>query len=142
MRIADKIKNVLDSNEIKFNFGSNFGDKFGVFLTLHGGNNPAKSRAVCFNDHCRFLRDGKIYKCPIDALSYRFAEKFGLKNYPKATGVDLYAQNFSSMLPMLDGDVEMCYWCGEQTRLIPWEPSNKPRLENWLADPEEIKKLQ
>lgn len=142
MRIADKIKNVLNSNEIKFNFSSIFGDKFGVFLTLHGDNNPAQSRTVCFNDHCRFLRDGKIYKCPIDALSYRFAEKFGLKNYPKATGVDLYASNFSSTFQMLDGNVEMCHWCGEQNRLIPWEPSNKPRLEDWLSDPEEIKKLQ
>ena len=105
-------------------------------------NNPEKSRVACFNDNCKFLRDGKIYKCPIDALSYRFAEKFGLKDYPKATGADIYAPNFLSMFRMLNGDVEMCHWCGEQARFIPWELVNNPKLEDWLADPDELKSVQ
>ena len=111
-------------------------------MTLHAGNDPLKARAVCCNDGCRFLRDGKIYKCPIDALSYRFAEKFELKNYPKATGVDIYAENFSSLIEMLDGNVEMCGWCAEKVRKIPWEPTKKTKLEDWLADPAEAKALR
>ena len=141
--MLDKIKAVLESNKIAYEVRSSVAVKnFNVFLSSHSGNAPAKSRAVCGNDVCRFLRDGKIYKCPIDALSYRFVEKFGVKNYPRATGVDIYAQNFSSQLKMLDGNVEMCYWCSEHCRQIPWTPTNNPQLEDWLADPDELKNFQ
>jgi len=142
MKILDKIKSVLESNKIPIQFRGTAEDKtFRSFLTLNGNNNPQKSRAVCGNNTCRFLRNGKIYKCPPDALSYRFAERFNLKNYPKATSIDIYSPNFSALLPTLDGNVEMCHWCSEQVRQIPWETSNKPKLEDWLADPNEIKNL-
>ena len=142
MKIFDKIKEVLTSNGIRFLQPGAIKNYFGVFLSLHSGNDPLKSRSICFDDVCRFLRDGKIYKCPIDALSYRFVEKFGVKNYPRATGVDIYAQNFSSQIKMLDGNVEMCYWCSEHCRQIPWTPTNNPQLEDWLADPDELKNFQ
>ena len=86
------------------------------------------------------MRDGKIYKCPPDALNYKFMEKFGIENFPASTGADIYAQNFHFLLQMLEGPIEMCYWCSEnKTRRIPWEPTNNPQLEDWLADPDEIK---
>lgn len=142
LKIADKIKTVLDSNRIKFQLDNATKDKFTVFLNLHEGSNPEKARGVCFNDSCRFLRDGKIYKCPIDALKFRLAERFKLKHYPKATGVDIYSPNFSSLLEMLDGNVEMCHWCAEQTRQISWKTSNNPKLEDWLADPAELQNFR
>lgn len=139
MKIADKIKAALEPNQIPYIFRDAVDDKkFRSFMTLHTGNDPEKARAVCGNDGCRFLRNGKIYKCPVDALSYRFAETFGIENYPKATGVDIYAQNFSSLLPMLDDNIELCNWCSEQVRLISWEVSRNPELEDWLADPQEL----
>lgn len=140
-KIIDKIKSVLTANKIRHEVRGSVDDKggFNVFMTFQGNNNPQKSRAVCCNDGCRFMRNGKIYKCPIDALSYRFAERFGLKDFPKATGVDLYASNFASLIPMLDANIEMCHWCGEKVRKIPWETSNKPKLEDWLADPMNLK---
>ena len=140
LKIADKIKAILSLNKIRFYLPNQVIDKFDTHLTLHSGNNPEKARTICGDTICRFLRDGKIYRCPIDALSYRFAEKFGIKNYPKATGIDIYAPNFSSLLQMLDGNVELCYWCSERpTRKISWEPTNNPKLEDWLADPDELK---
>ena len=141
IKIFDKIKKVLGSNGIRF-LSTGAIKRFNVFLSSHSGNDPAKSRLFCGNNGCRFLRDGKIYRCPIDALSYRFVEKFGVKNYPQATGVDIYAQNFSSAIQMLDGNVEMCYWCSEHNRQIPWTPTNNPQLEDWLADPDELKNFQ
>ena len=140
LKVLDKIKHLLEKNKVAYDFIGPI-QTFGVFLTLHGGNNPEKSRKCCMsNDSCRFLRDGKIYKCPPDALSYRLTEKFGIKGFPKATGVDLYASNFSSMLERLDGNIEMCHWCSERpARKITWEPTNNPKLEDWLADPDELK---
>lgn len=141
-KILDEIKTLLNENKISSSFIGPI-QKFGVFITLHDGNNPEESRKKCAgNDNCRFIRDGKIYKCPPDALKFRLAEKFGIKCLPAATSADLYASNFSSMLEMLDGDVEMCSWCSEQpTRRISWEPTNNPQLEDWLSDPEELKKF-
>ena len=137
-KIIDKIKSVLENNKIFFNVRS-FREKFSVFMTLNAENDPLKSIAACANSECRILRDGKIYKCPIDALSYKFTQYFGIENYPKATGVDIYAPNFPLMLQMLDGTVEMCHWCAEKNRSITWEPSNNPKIEDWLADPKEVK---
>ncbi len=142
VQIIDKVKNILTSNNILFQLNDFVKDKFGVFLTLHSGNNPEKSRAVCFNNECRFLRDGKIYKCPIDALNYKFTEKFGIENFPAATAVDIYTPNFSALLEHLNGNVEMCYWCSEKCRKIDWEPTNNPKLEDWLAAPDELQNFQ
>ena len=139
VKIADKIKDILKANRIVARFDDCAISKFVVFLTLHSGNNPEKARTKCLDDVCRFLRNGKIYKCPPDALSYRFAEKFGIENFPAATGIDINAPNFSLLLRMLDGNVEMCSWCSDKERWEPWEVSNKPVLEEWLADPSEIK---
>lgn len=142
-KILDKIKAVLEGNKI-FHKLSKPVKEFGIFITLHSGNNPKQARKFCAgNEPCRFLRDGKIYKCPPDALKYRLVERFGIEGLPEATSVDLYAPNFPLLLKKLDGNVEMCYWCSEQkTRRIQWEVSNKPKLEDWLAEPEEIKKFQ
>ncbi len=138
-KIADKIQTVLATNKITFNFDTFFKDKFVVFMTLHGDNDPEKSRAACLSDICRFLRGGKLYKCQNEALRFRLAERFGVEGLPAPAGVDIYAPNFSSLLDMLDGNVEMCYWCSERAREIPWQPTNNPKLEDWLADPDELK---
>ena len=138
-KIINNIKDILTSNKIAFYIDEFFEDYFTSFLTLHPGNNTEKSRVACCKDSCRILRNGKIYKCPVDALKYRFEEHFGIEGLPAATGIDIYAPNFSALLHMLDGDVEMCGWCAEQQREFPWKPTSKPKLEDWLADPDELK---
>lgn len=140
MQNIDKIKSVLESNNI-LHFVSREVEDFSVFLSLHGNNNTNKSRNACANDVCRFLRNGKIYKCPCDALSYKFAERFNLKNFPAPTSADIYAQNFSSIFDSLDGAVEMCHWCSEQNRKIAWEQKNNPELSDWLFDPNEVNSI-
>ena len=137
MQNIDKIKSVLEANGILYSIGDVI-EKFWVFLTLNGRNDPNKSRTACMSDTCRFLRNGKIYKCPCDALSYKFAERFNLKNFPAPTSADIYAQNFSSIFDSLDGAVEMCHWCSEQNRKISWEQRNNPELSDWLFDPDEM----
>ena len=141
VKICDKIKAVCTANKIMCNLVRVDSEgNFTVIMSLRGNNDPIKSQASCINDNCRFMRDGKLYKCPLDALSYRFAEKFGLENFPASSGVDLYAQNVSAMLAQLDNNpVELCHWCSERVRKIPWDLAGKPKLEDWLADPDELK---
>lgn len=139
VKVAAQIKALLDANGIPSNLGEGPFEKFNVFMTLNGGHNPLVSRKCCGNDVCRTVRNGKIYKCPLDAFSYKFVERFGIENFPQSTGVDIYAPNFSSLLDMLEDNVELCYWCSEHVRQIPWQPTNNPKLEDWLADPDELK---
>ena len=141
LKIFDKIEQVCKPNNIPICFVPvNNNGSFDSILTLHNDNDPIKSQKNCRSANCRFLRDGKIYKCPIDALSYRFAEAFGIENFPESSGVDIYAKNVSDILSFLDNNpVEMCRWCGETVRKIPWQVSNNPKLEDWLVDPDELK---
>ena len=139
LKIIDKIKAVLISNKIRFLINPR--DEFVVFLTLHNGNDPEKARVGCLSDICRFLRDGKIYKCQANALKYRFEEYFGIDKLPEPVGIDIFAPNFPALIPMLDGNVEMCHWCSDKPRQIPWKTGVKTKLENWLADPDEAKNL-
>ena len=135
-KVMEKVSAILNENQILFGYSSRI-DYFNAFLTLHGGHDPEKARAVCCDDGCRFLRGGKIYKCPVDALSFKLVEEYGLQGFPKPTSVTIGAPNFVSLLEELDGNIECCYWCNENVRRVNWRPSNKPTLDEWLANPME-----
>ena len=135
--ILEKIKSVLEINKIPYDLRF-VTQRFIAFMSVHCGHNPMRSQQVCLNEPCRFLRDGKIYKCPPDALSFRLVEKFNIKNFPVSTGVDLYSDNFAQDFKMLDGNIEMCYWCNEKVRHFDWETTKNPQLQDWLANPDEI----
>lgn len=137
-KMLDKIETRLKENNIPYNI-VRIVENFEAQMTLNSGNDPAKTTARCRCGLCRSIRNGKIYKCPIDAAAYKFAAKFGIENFSQTTGVDIYAPNFSSMLERLEYPVELCYWCAEDYRKIPWRPTNNPKLEDWLADPDELK---
>ena len=141
VKMIDRIVKVFEENHIPCNVRGEV-HFFNSFLTLHGGHNPERSRAICVNDNCRFLRNGKIYKCPVDALSYKLVEHFGLKGFPKATGVDIFAKNVASQIEQLYGNIELCTWCSETCRVIQWTPENNPQITDWLANPEEAATLQ
>ena len=141
IKSLDKIKTVIDANSISCRVIKTV-ENFSAQMTLTGNNNPAKAINACRCGQARSIRNGKIYKCPIDSACYKFAKKFNIKKFASPTGVDIYAENFSSLLEVLDGSVELCGWCAEQHRQIPWEPTNNPKLEDWLADPAEAKALR
>lgn len=138
-KLLPQITQTLQANGVFFNVGDPVKD-FSAVISMQGNHDPSKSRKGCVGDDtCRALRNGKIYKCPLDALKFKFAQTFGIENFPEATGVDIYSPNFSSLLQMLDGDVEMCHWCNERVRKFPWEAVRSPKLEDWLAVPDELK---
>ena len=107
-------------------------NNFVVFLTLNDGHNTNLSRAACPADYCRYLRDGKIYKCPIDGTAHRYKEKFKLKDFPNRTGIDIYTKNFLVLLEQLEGACELCNYCNEEVRYFPWKAPSKCNLNDWL----------
>ena len=141
MKNFDKIKSILDANKISYMINRVVKD-FSANMSTNSNHDPAKSVAACSSKLCRFLRDGKIYKCPIDGFSFRLAEKFKIKNIPAPTYADLFAPNFAFMFYKLNEAVEMCYWCAEQSRQFDWEQSTNPKLSDWLANPEEVNNFE
>ena len=134
LKMTDKIVDRLTKNNIHYYMLKDTKNIFFKFLSLKSGHDTNKSRIACCNQICRFLRDGKIYKCPVDALSYKFVEHFNIENFPLSTGVDIYAKNFSMMLEQLNGNIELCSWCTETHSEIDWKIENKPQLSDWLAE--------
>ena len=141
VKIFDKIKETLEANKILYGFDEpSLIENFHAILTLNGNNDALKARKICGNEVCRSMYKGMIYKCPLDAFSHKFVQKFGIEGFAASTGVDIYSQSFPALIPLLDGDIEMCHWCSERpARKITWEPTNNPKLEDWLADPDELK---
>lgn len=137
LKILDKVKARLAKNKIAYRLSPI--KNFFAQMTLNGNNDPVKTTKVCRCGLNRSIRNGKLYKCPIDSASYKFAKKFGIENFSSPTGLDIYSANFSALLPLLEGEVELCYWCAENYRPIEWKTSNKPRIEDYLADPDEVK---
>ena len=132
MKIAPKIVETLRNEGIYFSFTTPMEEFHKIISDGTKIYNPLKAREHCSNDVCRFLRRGKIYKCPIDALKYRFAEKFNL-NYPPAISVDIHAKNFTLMLDMLDGNVDQCHFCYDHISEIPWETTSNPTAQDWIV---------
>ena len=134
MKIHDKIVDKFTKNNISYRMENKPIEYFHKLMTLHGDHDAIKSLNACAGGTCRFLRSGKIYKCPTDALSFKLVERFNIKNFPDSTAIDIYAKNFSLMLDKLNGVIEKCSWCNEVQEQIAWKVENKPKLSDFIID--------
>ena len=129
--IVDKIEERLEGTGVEFCIRAER-QEFMAFLGTKGTSDPELSQSVCGNAFCRYVRNGRLYKCPVDALSYKYQEKFHV-NYPASEGIDLYAEDFERMLPLLDGPIQMCRYCEENIRVFPWKVAKYPVKEDWFG---------
>ncbi len=106
---------------------------FSAILGVRGNSNPYVTQRSCGNSFCRYVRNGKLYKCPVDALSHKYSETFDVP-LPVSEGIDLYAEHFERMLPLLDAPVQLCRFCSEKPRIFMWSSTNHPTKRDWLAD--------
>ena len=127
--VLEKIQKRLEGTGVEFCIRAER-NAFMSFLGTRGDSDPELAQRVCGNAFCRYLRNGRLYKCPIDALSYKYQEKFHV-DYPEAEGIDLYAENFERMLSLLDGPIQMCRYCTEEVRVFPWAVAKHPKKEDW-----------
>ena len=66
-------------------------------------------------------------------MIYRFAEKFKINVFPNPSGIDIYAQNFVSLLHKLDDAIEICRYCSENPVGLKWEAPSKKKIEEWVV---------
>lgn len=110
--------------------------QFSRGLTLQGTHNEEISNKACTSSSCTFLRNGKIYKCPLEGLINDFYDFYGItKKYEG--GTDIYQGEVSLYDKLIDyalRPVEMCKFCAEKPETIPWSVNANPDLNDWLYD--------
>ncbi len=135
VNIKDKIVETLTNKKILYCLGRVVDTFMSGVKTVPTRSDTNKSRRACGSDVCHFLRHGKVYKCPGDALRYRYEELFPgvVPHVPYTMPADIYSTNFVEMLDLfVDRPIKMCEFCAEQAKLIPWSVQNNPTAEDWM----------
>lgn len=136
-RMKDKIICILEQYGVRYRFREKI-DVFMKNIDLSGKADQYYAMQHCLQNDCNFLRNGRIYKCPFEALGNRFFEHFRL-DIRLAGGVDIYADDldWQEVTDKLENKpVDACRYCGKG-EWFPWEYSNHPTAEEWLVENEE-----
>lgn len=131
-KILDKIESHLKGRGVYYKIRAER-PAFMSFIGLSGNSDPMVSSQKCCNAFCRYVRDGFLYKCPVDALSYKYNEKFNVK-LPKSEGIDIYADDFERKLSLLNHPIQLCRYCSEEPRVFPWSSTVHPVKEDWFGN--------
>lgn len=133
-KIRDKLQTIFQSHGISYVFSPV--EKFRTIIRREEGlSNPIAAQSICPCRFSRYIRDGRLYKCPIDALHPRFNQKFPNARQlpPDATSIDIFADNFIELIDMLDEPVEYCSYCPEKPSAFEWKIDANPVAENWIG---------
>jgi organic radical activating enzyme len=129
-----QIVKLLDDKGINYTFADSEIENFTRNLTLEKTHDGRRSMKTCGSGDCVFIRNGRVYKCPIDGLLNDMGEYYGVtfetdggfrldedldKVYDKIREYALYP-------------IETCRYCTEQPEMIPWEVKKTPELKDWL----------
>ncbi|MCM1231291.1 MAG: hypothetical protein NC489_14315 [Ruminococcus flavefaciens] len=134
LAFKDKIIEKLKDNRIVYSFREEV-EEFGKNINLTGMSDKNESMKKCRESKCHFLRYGKIYKCPFEALGNRLFEHYNL-NIQIQGGQDIYNPklDWNKFIKILsDQPVEACRYCGEEQK-TKWDVSIKPMLEDWVVE--------
>ncbi len=131
-KIVDEIENKLKGQGIYYDIRAER-PAFMAFLGTTGQSDPEISQQRCLNAFCRYVRNGRLYKCPVDALSYKYRERFGVE-LPPAEGIDIRSEDFARELVLLDQPVQLCRYCAEEPRAFRWQPAPHPAKEDWFGN--------
>lgn len=132
-QLKDKIVEILQENRISFFLRSNR-DDFGKNIDLTGSADKYKAVMRCRENKCHFFRNGKLYKCPFEALGNKLFEHYHL-DIRFHGGVDIYDEhlNWDKLAKMLsDYPVDACRYCGEEEK-IRWNVTHAPALKDWVV---------
>ncbi len=136
LRLKDRITEIMDKYGIVYIFREDV-KEFGKNLDLSGSMDQCEAVKKCRGSRCAFLRYGKIYKCPFEALGNHFFDHFNL-DISLQGGIDIWDENLDwSMLAerfmQPYEPVDACRYCGEEVR-IAWEAAKEPALEDWVVN--------
>ncbi len=132
LMIKEKIINVLENNHVEYSFRDEVLD-FGKNIDLQGLANPEIAAKTCREKACHFFRNGRIYKCPFEALGNRLFTHYGVEIRFHG-GIDLYDPDldWDELVRQLDETpVFACRYCGKEER-TEWKIEHNPKLDDWI----------
>lgn len=133
--MKSQIESRLAEGDIVWRYDGNEIKEFSRNLTLTGNHDISKSSSQCLSFGCTFLRNGYLYKCPVDGLFGEFCTYYNLQIDIKNKGYSVYKnadELYKDIKRLAIEPTEMCKFCTETMEMIPWEVKNRPRLEDWL----------
>lgn len=133
LKLKDSIIEILKVHEVDYNFRRDVSD-FGKNIDLKGENEPEIAVTRCRENTCHFLRQGRIYKCPFEALGNKFFSHFNL-NIRLSGGVDIYQDDLDWRVVannLCNKPVDACRYCGKEER-IEWKNGTEPVIEDWIV---------
>lgn len=132
LAMKDSIIRMLNENGVIYIF-RNAVEDFGKNIDLSGNNDRYESVKRCRENRCHFVRQGKIYKCPFEALGNKFFSHFNIDARIEG-GIDIYQEglDWQQVVSTLHNDpVNACKYCGVEER-IQWCIANDPVIEDWI----------
>ncbi len=133
LALMDKISGKLEKNEVSYSFRWTK-EKFGKNIDLTGSADKDKAVKSCRESKCHFLREGKIFKCPFEALGNKLFEHYGVPIKFQG-GIDIYDKNldWNKMLnDLYYNPIDSCKYCGEEEKME-WSATNAPTLDDWVV---------
>lgn len=133
-KIINEIVQILEKYNLKYNIRDNKGD-FGKNIDLLGRAIPNEAMKHCRESSCHFFRNGKLYKCPFEALGNKFFQHYRQDTRLNG-GTNLFDDNLDwrRLTYQLENEpVAACVYCGEEVRYT-WEVSHNPVMEEWIIN--------
>lgn len=134
-KMMSSIKKTLEDERIGYGYTKEPVIEFSKNLSLTKNNNPWISQKKCISKGCLFLRDGKLHKCPYEALIYKFFEYYQIKKV-LSSGICIYDNNieWQSLIDNLMGEpVELCKYCTENIETFEWNNAKEPLISDWIV---------
>ena len=132
----EKIINILEEENVDYFIEKDVIKEFGKSLDMKGTSNTQKAQKACISLGCRFLRNGRLYKCPFEGLIDIFADFYEYKNIPLIRGYDIYDGNIDwgkKLDELFYYPVEMCKYCAEKCEIFTWKVEANPKKEDWIV---------
>lgn len=112
--------------------------RFARHLSMRGDSDTEISQQACVSRGCRFLRNGRLYKCPTEGLIDKFAERYGYNDIlDEPKGFDIYDDIVDWKLQLqnyFDLPVSVCKYCAEKCELFDWKVQIRPKVTDWLIN--------
>lgn len=138
-KVKNEIIARLDAFNIRYDFEGleeGYIEAFRKNVSLNKINNPQKSFEECPDKQCLTLMQGKLYKCPFEAFSYKFFDYFNISN-PCKYGYDIHEERIDwkeqiNKMQLFSADA--CKYCSETIESFEWDMSLDPASSDWAVD--------
>ena len=141
MKIRQELENILQKKSVNYHFEGmeNTGGgikRFEKNIRTEGVNDPERAMSACHGKQCLTLLHGKLYKCPFEALSYKFYDFYHRDTDFRKDGYDIGkdAINWTDFLDKVYMQpVEACKYCSEKIEYFDWSTTYYPEYTDWTV---------